>query len=261
MNARPVPTQPCQFGAGSELFGIYHAPASLPTCAVLLCPPLGQEMIRSHRVYRQLGDALALQGCAALRFDYYGSGDSAGSSNQVDLTRCIEDTLTAAAELRKRSGIDRLVCFGARLGGSIAMDSSDEAELSELLLWDPILDGNAHLARLDAMQDALWRDTNRFSKPRTAKDGANEWLGFPVSADLRRQIGDWQAKPSKVPTLLLDSQQPPAVDLPAPRGSSFETIRRLQTITAWDELDRLEHSILSPELIRTVINHLQEPKG
>ena len=256
MSSRPAPTQPCQFGASSELFGMYHATAGRPACAVLMCPPLGQEMIRSYRIYRQLADALARQGCAALRFDYYGSGDSAGSSHQLDWARCIDDTLTAAIELRERSGSERVVCFGARLGGSIAMDASVDARFSELLLWDPVLDGRTHVTRLDAMQNALRLDTHRFSHARTAKDAADQWLGFPVNADLRQRISAWQPRPLKTPALWLDTQPTPAV--PSPH-TGFDTVQRLQTTTVWDALNRLEHSILSPELIRTVLDHLRVP--
>ncbi|MFA6229078.1 MAG: alpha/beta hydrolase [Rhodanobacter sp.] len=257
MNARPAPTQPCQFGASGELFGIYHATAGRPARAVLLCPPLGQEMIRSHRVYRQLGDALAQQGSAVLRFDYFGSGDSAGASNQLDWTRCVKDTVAAATEVRKRSGCDQVVGFGARLGGSIALDSTDGAGFSELLLWDLVLDGSAHVARLDAMQDALWRDPNRFSRPRTASDAANQWLGFPVSVSLRRQIEQWRARSVAVPVSLLDSQQAPENDRPKPIGISDAAVNGLPTPVAWDELERLEHAILSPELIRAVVDHVR----
>lgn len=257
MNARPVPTQPCQFSTSNELFGIYHATAGRPAGAVLLCPPLGQDMIRSHRVYRQLGDALAQQGSAVLRFDYYGSGDSAGASNQLDWTRCVNDTVAAATELRKRSGCDRVMGFGARLGGSIALDSADRARFSEMLLWDPVLDGNDHVARLDAMQDALWRDPNRFSRPRMESDAANQWLGFPVSPSLRRQVEQWRARQVAIPVSLFDSQQAPANGQPKPIGIRGAAITELPIPVAWDDLDRLEHAILSPELIRAVVDHVQ----
>ncbi len=112
---RLEPAQPCQFGTSGDLFGLYHATSGSARSAVLMCPPLGQDMIRSHRVYRQLADALAQQGIAVLRFDYYGSGDSAGDSAELDWARCRADMVTAAGELRARSGCTRLIGFGARL--------------------------------------------------------------------------------------------------------------------------------------------------
>ena len=176
------------FGADRELFGVYHPPASAATNSVLLCPPLGQDQIRSHRLYRQLANALVAEGIAVLRFDYYGSGDSAGDSMQVDCDRCIADIVVAANQLRTLSAVDRIVAFGARLGGSLALAAADAARFAELVVWDPVLDGAAHVARLDAQQNALRLDAKRFTKPRSAADVAGQWLGFEFSAPLRRQF-------------------------------------------------------------------------
>ena len=83
---------PLYFGADAELFGLYQPADASAGKAVLLCPPLGQEQIRCHRLYRQLAHALAAEGIAVLRFDYYGCGDSAGASDEVDWQRCLTDT-------------------------------------------------------------------------------------------------------------------------------------------------------------------------
>src|ERR1700755_53515 len=61
VSMRNDPELPFFFGADDGLFGMYHAPASPPRRAVLMCPPLGQELIRTHRLYRQLAQALAAQ--------------------------------------------------------------------------------------------------------------------------------------------------------------------------------------------------------
>ena len=47
---------PLTFGpAGRRLFGIFHAPATglAPASAVLLCPPMGQELFRAQRFLMQ----------------------------------------------------------------------------------------------------------------------------------------------------------------------------------------------------------------
>jgi len=160
MKARTPMELPFHFGPGSDLFGLFHATGMPPRKAVLLCPPLGQDQIRCHRLYRQLAQALATDGIAALRFDYYGSGDSAGASDELDWQRCIDDTAMAADELRRRSGCERVIAFGARLGACIAVEAAASARLAGLIMWDPIVAGAAHVARLDAMQDALRQDVH-----------------------------------------------------------------------------------------------------
>jgi hypothetical protein len=251
------PAQPCQFGSGGSLFGLYHAVAGRARAAVLLCPPLGQNMIRSHRVYRQLADALALQGVAALRFDYFGTGDSAGASGDTDLARCVADAVTAAAELRARSGCSRLVGFGARLGGAIALEAAPAARLAEVMLWDPVFDGRAYVASLDAMQEELRADPMRFSTPRTREDAAGQWLGFPVGAELRRQLEGWRAAPAAIPVRVFDSASAEAgADRHAGLGTGAEVVT-LSSTASWDVLDRLEHAILAPDLVRAVVDQLR----
>lgn len=247
---------PLYFGANRELFGLFHPVVAPARKAVLLCPPLGQDQIRCHRLYRQLARALVAEGIAALRFDYYGTGDSAGAGSDVDWRRCIADTVAAADELRRRSGVEHVFAFGARLGGSIAVACA-EARFTGLLVWDPVLDGGAYVARLDAMQAALALDTQRFVKPRPASDVAAQWLGFATSDRLRQQLVDLRLKPPSAPMLVLNSLSA------ATHGwQSLEAagtmVRSLQPPTPWDDLHRLELAILSHPLIQAVTGHLRE---
>src|SRR4051812_45646442 len=145
-NMRKEAKTPFFFGADAGLFGMYHAPALPPRRAVLMCPPLGQDLIRCHRLYRQLAQALSGEGLAVLRFDYHGTGDAAGSSAEVDWDRCVADTVTAVEELRARAGVDRVIAFGARLGGTVALAAAARARFSEVIAWDPVLDGSDYVA-------------------------------------------------------------------------------------------------------------------
>lgn len=259
MLATPLEAElPLYFGADGELFGLYQSAGTPAGKAVLLCPPLGQEQIRCHRLYRQLAHALAAEGIAVLRFDYYGCGDSAGTSAQVDWQRCVADTRHAADELRQRSGTGRVIAFGARLGASIALAAAAGARFSELVAWDPVLDGNAYVARLDAMQAALRLDPQRFRAPRQASDAADQWLGFAISEGLRQQLVELRSGPTTVPTWVLDSLAPGT----APEWQSFgidvSRVEVLQPPTPWDDLGRLELAILSHALVQAVTAHLRE---
>lgn len=251
MTAAAETEQPFHFGAGGQLFGLYHPAATPAKQAVLLCPPLGQDQIRSHRLYRQLAQTLAAAGSPVLRFDYHGSGDSAGSSIEVDWDRCIADTVSAADELRARSGCDKVIAFGTRLGANIAVASAASARFAGLLLWDPVFDGAVHVARLDALQSALQHDTKRFLKSRPAAAVANQWLGFSISDALRRRVQQLRLEAPAIPTLLLDS-----ADAPAMQGIERVTL----TATPWDDPERLELAIISHELIRAVGNRLREAR-
>ncbi|HEY8683166.1 MAG TPA: hypothetical protein VIM06_08340, partial [Rhodanobacter sp.] len=169
----------------------------------------------------------------------------------------IANIVTATAELRARSGCDRVVAFGARLGGSLALATAAAGHFAELIVWDPIIDGSAHVAQLDELQARLQLDPGRFIRPRSAADVAGQWLGFPVSPRLRQQLGELHLQRSGTRTLVLDS-------LPAASARQWDrldrdaTVEYLEAPTYWDDLDRLEHAILSPELVRRVTARLAE---
>lgn len=249
---------PFFFGANGGVFGMYHAPAVQARRAVLMCPPLGQDLIRCHRLYRQLAQALSAQGLAVLRFDYHGTGDSAGASADVDWVRCVEDAVLAAAELRERAGVERIVAFGARLGGSIALAAAGRARFSEVIAWDPVLDGADYVDALDAMQAALREDAERFNSPRTHADVAEQWLGFDIGEGLRRQLSSLMVSGVDVPTLVLDSTSA----APGTRWERIVSARGRVTpifpVTPWNDLRRLEAAILSQPLIQAVTGRLKE---
>ncbi|WP_114238525.1 alpha/beta hydrolase [Dyella sp. C9] len=246
---------PFFFGNGGELFGIYHPAGRKADRAVLLCAPLGQDHIRCHRLYRQLATTLAGEGLPVLRFDYYGCGDSAGASGEVEWGRCLHDVVSAAQELRRRSGVPDIVAFGARLGGPIALAAAQPAGFTDVLAWDPVIDGAAYVTRLDEMQEALLQDTRRFVRPRGQGESQGQWLGFEVNPTLRRQIAELRPPWGMRPSLVLDTLGATAPDW-RELGIDASHVRVIEPATPWDDLARLEAAIISHPLLQAVSAHV-----
>ena len=189
-----------QFGpANRSMVGVYHAPrVSDPTRpAVLICNPFGQEAIRAHRVFIVLAERLADLGIPALRFDYFGTGDSSGDDVAGDLTGWTEDVVLADSKLRQLAHPPAVVWIGLRLGATLAAMASANAEAAatSLILWDPIVNGRQYLRELAianhcaALQGfstnaGLYRKLQREPIP----EEATEALGFALSASLREQL-------------------------------------------------------------------------
>jgi len=141
---------PFFFGTSERrLFGI-HAPAASdaggPRGAVL-CQPWGSEYIYAHRSMRQLALRLSLSGFHTLRFDYFGSGDSAGEECDTDARGLQADVVTAIETLKDLAATERVTLIGLRAGANIAASTaagSPEA-IEALALWDPILPEEAGL--------------------------------------------------------------------------------------------------------------------
>jgi pimeloyl-ACP methyl ester carboxylesterase len=176
--------------SGARLFGMYHAAGRAPArrTGVLICAPFGHEYIRAHRTLRQLAVSLSDRGYDVLRFDYFGSGDSAGDMHETDVGQWLGDITAAIDELKAIARVTRVCLVGLRLGGTMAVQASlGRDDVAGVFLWDPIDDGAAYLAELEHLQRRWLRGrpgSHRFA--RTAQ--VDELLGFAVSPRLRRSI-------------------------------------------------------------------------
>ncbi len=140
------------FGSSKrQLFGAYHPPASgrARKRAVVLCYPWGQEYLRAHRAFRRLTALLGSAGVHVLRFDYAGTGDSAGEGTDATIATAVEDIGTAIDELKDMSGIPRVGLVGLRLGAMLgAMAATGRRDVDSIVMWDPVLDGREYIEEL-----------------------------------------------------------------------------------------------------------------
>ena len=173
------------FGNSREaLFGFYHpARGRARDVGVLLCGPAPQEYMRTHWAFRKLAELLTRAGLHVFRFDYYGTGDSAGATDAGTLPVWRENIATAAQELCDVASVQRVAAVGFRLGALLAATSN--VRFSDLVLWEPVVRGERYLHELEAAQDLLLRQN-----PAPAWRGARppELLGFPLSRELEGAI-------------------------------------------------------------------------
>jgi len=166
------------------------------SAAVLLCNPFGEEAMRAHCIYRVLATQLERSGYAVMRFDYGGTGDSMGDSNEVTVESCIADVSLAAAELRAASGAGKLVVIGLRLGATLAALATSRGglRLRHLVMWDPVVDGSSYLSELAVMHRSYMRqelgEMDWQDRLRVSPEGfPAEALGTPISAELAAELG------------------------------------------------------------------------
>lgn len=196
MSARAERREPFFFGETRRLYGCLHpaAGASTRRTAVLICPPVGQELIRAHRALLQLAVRLARSGFAVLRFDWSGTGDSAGDLADHGPRDWLDDVAVAAAELLRRARPQALAVAGMRLGatfGALGADGlrREGATPAALLLWDPVVRGGEWVEGLAAAHRAMLR--HAYVDPdRAAPDGETlERLGFVYPAATFEALG------------------------------------------------------------------------
>jgi dienelactone hydrolase len=205
---------PLYFGPpGRPRFGFYHPPAGagLRATGVLLCNPIGDDLIRAHRTFRHLAERLCSAGFAVLRFDFDGTGDSAGDERDPDRVAAWRaDVAAAAAELRVRSGFDRLALLGLRLGGTFAaLGAADLGGVDALVLWSAYDKGRAFVAETTkAHKMHVMLQPMSFSGGPPASDG-QEGLGFllttPTMAELAAVDLASLSRPPARQTLVLET--------------------------------------------------------
>ena len=177
---------PFFFGEPSRrLFGAYHPAATSRgrQRAAVLCYPWGPEYVEAHRTLRQLAETLAGAGIHALRFDYFGTGDSGGTLAEGGVPGWRSDILTAAEELCDISGAERVSLVGLRLGALLAMAAAVEApsRLDRLVLLDPVVDGAVYLDELAALA-RIEGNLSMEPVPRPPERGGGvELFGMPVT--------------------------------------------------------------------------------
>lgn len=250
---------PFFFGSSKRpLFGMHHPPRAGTSrdSAVVLCPPIGQEYMRTHRAFRQLALQLTREGFHVLRFDYFGTGDSGGFSDEATLAEWRDNVAEAVEELRDTSGVSRVDLVGLRLGAALAAQvAAERSDIRVAVLWDPVVSGADYLAELLAMAESPSRGNG--SKPEII--GVN---GFPLSSELRSDLGgiDLTSLAQWRGGLVVTSESRPEWEglVAVLEASSATAYQCIPTRSDWDNVDRLGAALLPQKIIQRIVRYVSD---
>lgn len=154
----PMRMIPTVFG---EHFGWFHE-GDGPLGAVI-CNPMGHEAMWLHRGSRQLAQRLSEQGMPVLRFDYAGTGDSAGEPGADAMTAWMDGIAAAVTHLTSISGARRVALLGIRLGATLAAEVASRIRtcipVDALVLLEPVVSGRAYRRELEVLRQCGKRGT------------------------------------------------------------------------------------------------------
>jgi alpha-beta hydrolase superfamily lysophospholipase len=208
---------PAYFGpAERPLFGWLHPASTASPVGLVVCNPFGYEAVCAHRSLRHFCEAAAAAGVPALRFDYDGTGDSAGHDREPErLQAWVRSVQHAADFLRAQTGVERVVLLGVRLGALVAtLAAVERDDVDALIAIAPVVAGKAHLRELRALQMAMLRPPTPPSV--VPEEGVQEALGFVLTAETKVAISAVDLlKLDKRPSsslLLIERDDLPAAD-------------------------------------------------
>lgn len=191
MPASKVVDQPIQF-AGEALMGWLHrlppAIAASPRLGVVLCAPFGYEAICARRSLRAIATSFAAAGMPTLRFDYHGTGDSAGDDRDPQRVAVWQASIVAAIEeLRATTGVPAVALVGVRLGALLAAQvAASRNDIAAFVAIAPVMNGKAYVRELRVLQMALGLHEPpaalEWNKP------AREAVGFAITDETTAEL-------------------------------------------------------------------------
>lgn len=205
---------------GKMLRGMIHRLADTnaqhPTPAVIFFHGFTGDRMESHWIFIKCARALAREGIASLRFDFYGSGESEGDFIEATLQSEIADARSAIRFMQGQEAVDsdRLGVCGLSLGGCIAPCVARVAKAKAMVLWSAV----AHPSILKRLSTKLGKQSLNY-------DGAIEYDAREVSSRFLKEAAkvdplDAVRRFTK-PTLILH----PGKDEHVPRSHAQDFLR------------------------------------
>lgn len=241
---------PFFFGdTGTALYGVHHPPRGSTERAsgIVLCYPFAQEYMRAHRAFRQLSLLLSAAGFHTLRFDYRGTGDSAGEPQDMALAAWDSDLRIAIEELMDTAAVESVWLVGLRLGAALSLRAASLPEVKGVVLWDPITKGSAQVAE---------------GVP--TGDGQLELGGLPITDAFRKDLlsVDMLATPvpPRLPVFIAvseDADRYRELRDRLQRDGAEVTYACIPSDGTWNEFDNWGSALIPQELIRSIVNHLE----
>jgi alpha-beta hydrolase superfamily lysophospholipase len=185
------PAQPLYFGTSERpLFGWLHRAdgGNERRVGVVLCTPSGYESICTHRSYRRFAESAAERGFSALRFDYDGTGDSAGRS--LDSDRVAQWLLSIGAAidtLKAATGVEKVCLFGVRVGASLAaLAAQGRTDVHAMIAFAPVIKVSSYLREIRAL--SLAREQTPPPPGLIIDAELQEAAGFTTTAETRAAL-------------------------------------------------------------------------
>jgi hypothetical protein len=184
---RHVPTW---FGG---MLGMLTTPLEPPVRgAVLICPSIHLEQVKSYRADASLATRLAMSNLAVLRFQYRGTLNSAGDASDLTLDTMVADAIAAAAHLSELAMTPTTV-VGTRIGTIVGALATESIGPVPLALLAPLVGGNEYFDSLSRAESVKFlrhglEPIGRSIQQRLTDSSRIDVLGYEVTSSLYESV-------------------------------------------------------------------------
>ena len=218
---------------------------------VVLAHSVGHEYTRGYRNLQQLAIQLCSAGFDVLRFDYAGTGNSTGDCGVFTVETMRQNLVDARNHLLARTDVDSVDVVGLRLGAAIAATTPHNL-FSNVLLWDPVCDGQGFLHCLDRLHDGQLGELTRYNVLRHRHPEIDQAYGHAISFEKRASIANLtlssnenSLRPGQTHFVLTSGES-----LPSPLQN--QNVHEVSDVIAWDDDRYLESAFSSPESFQVI---------
>lgn len=253
MSSNRALAAPIYFGPASRpCFGWLHpsSPPAAPRLGLVACSPFGYEATSTHRSLRHAAVAAAALGMPTLRFDYDGTGDSAGDDGDpARWDAWVASVNHAVDTLQQVTGVRRVALLGIRLGAAIAATAAHKRDdIAGFIAIAPIVSGKAWLRESRAFQTMMG-----FPPPPPGRElhhGDQEVAGFVVTAETQVSLSrlDLLALPTRpaAEMLILDRDDLPTDSRFADRMQALGARVEHHQVTGYARMMQDAHEAVVP---------------
>lgn len=215
------------------MLGFTHIPVEMPTIGgVVICSSLHADFLQNYRKEVLLSRGLAARGFAVQRFQYRGSGNSEGSSDEITFESLCDDALAAAERLKREANVTELAFVGTRFGALVAAAAACSST-APLVFWEPVLRASVYFK--EAFRARMIRELKQgaVAAPSIAplleelrSKGSVDVLGYTIHRSL------YDSAAEKVLTEVLGARPRPVLLVQISRGTELRS-DFASTVGAW----------------------------
>jgi pimeloyl-ACP methyl ester carboxylesterase len=132
-----------------QLVGILHTPPHETKNLIIMCHGFTGNKVESRRLFVEAARKFCHEGYAAFRFDFYGSGDSAGEFAETTISRNIANLVDAIA-WGQGQNFTCITILGLSMGAATAILTLVNHPMDALITWSAVPDMKALFEAKDA---------------------------------------------------------------------------------------------------------------